>query len=197
MVPLENNPEQGIFLIPSGESTGCDGDIYWCQFSPTQRLLFLGGNFDKPSLWDLRGSSDQFKLLNMLPHVQGKVADQLAENQTDVSSVHWNNSGDKLVTSSSDCYSRVWKVEEHGKSTEDCSGVYRLKNFKIMLMMSKFNKGAGELIASGGHSSTVTVWNYETGKNLATFDHREIDPGFVCQEIEWQNPKTLAVSGKS
>jgi len=30
----------------------------------------MGGNFDKPSLWDLRNDNpDHFKLLNVLPHV--------------------------------------------------------------------------------------------------------------------------------
>jgi WD40 repeat protein len=102
-------------------------------------------------------------------------------NITDVSSIHWNAIGDKLVTSSSDCYSRVWKVDEgEAKVEEECKGVYRLKNFKMMLMMSKFNKGNGDYIASGGHSTTVTVWNPETGKVLVTFDHAENEPGFVC-----------------
>jgi len=46
-------------------------------------------------------------------------------------------------------------------------------------------------------SAIVTVWNPETGKVIVTFDHSEFETTFVCQEIEWQNPKQLVVSGKS
>ena len=142
----------------------------------------MGGNFDKPSLWDLRSdNSDNFKQMNVLPHVQAKPQDNTDSVITDVSSVHWNNVGDKLVTSSSDCYARVWKVDEQeAKVEEDCKGVHRLKNFKMMLMMSKFNKYNGDQIASGGMSTTVTVWNPETGKVIVTFDHSEFEPSFVC-----------------
>lgn len=54
-----------------------------------------------------------------------------------------------------------------------------------MLMQSKFNKGAGDLIASGGHSSVVTVWNSENSKNVASFNLQDIDEGFACRELEW------------
>ena len=93
------------------------------------------------------------------------------------------------MTSSSDCYARVWKVDEQESKEEDCKGVHRLKNFKTMLMMSKFNKYNGDQVASGGMSAIVTVWNPETGKVIVTFDHSEFETTFVCQEIEWQNPK--------
>ena len=77
IVPMENNPEQGVILVrPTNQEASGDGDIYWTQFSPTQRLLFMGGNFDKPSLWDLRSeNSANFKQLSVLPHVQGKPQD--------------------------------------------------------------------------------------------------------------------------
>lgn len=91
----------------------------------------------------------------------------------------------------------MWRVDDQDKTEEDCKGVQRLKNFKFMLMMSKFNKYNGEMVASGGMSTVVTVWNPETGKVIVTFDHAELDPGFECREIEWQNQKQLAVSGKS
>lgn len=61
--------------------------------------------------------------------------------------------------------------------------MHQAKNFgKMMLMISKFNKGLGDLIASGGHSPIVTVWNAEDPtKNVAKFDHSEIEsPTFVC-----------------
>ena len=78
--------------------------------------------------------------------------------------------------------------------------MHQAKNFgKIMLMMSKFNKERGDLIASGGHSAIVTVWNAEDPtKNVVKFDHTEMEsPNFVCQEIEWKNTKELAVAGQS
>ena len=64
-------------------------------------------------------------------------------------------------------------------------------------MMSKFNKERGDLIASGGHSTIVTVWNADDPQQtVAKFDHSEVEsPDFVCKEIEWQNSRTLAVSG--
>jgi WD40 repeat protein len=68
-----------------------------------------------------------------------------------------------------------------------------------MLVMSKFNKERGDLIASGGHSAIVTVWNAEDPtKNEVRFDHSEMEsPSFVCMQLEWQNPRTLAISGQS
>lgn len=148
----------------------------------------MGGNFDKPSLWDLRNETIDPKIITMLPHVAGKMSADQLEDHTFIISVHWNTSGDKLVTSSSDSYARVWKVDEkefQKSGEEDCKTLHQLKNFKIMLMMSKFNKGVGDMIASGGGSSVVTIWNPDTGKNVATFDHAEMDPGFELQEIEW------------
>ena len=142
---MENNPEQGIILVrPTNQETTGDADIQWTQFSPTQRLLFMGGNFDKPSIWDLRSdNSDNFKQMNVLPHVQAKPQDNAESAITDVISVHWNHSGDKLVTSS-DSYARVLKVDDGDKVGEDCKGVHRMKNLKMMLMMSKFNKYNGD-----------------------------------------------------
>lgn len=111
VIPLETDKANGVSLFQSS-GLGSEGDIYWTQFSPTQRLLFVGGNFDKPSLWDLRNDNSKYELLNMLPHVNGKSNNEIPDMATDVTSVHWNSLGDKMVTSSSDCFARVWKVEE-------------------------------------------------------------------------------------
>lgn len=85
----------------------------------------------------------------------------------DVSSVHWNCAGTRLVTSSSDGVARVWDTD---------SKINKLKVFKMMLMQSKFSKGDGSLVATGGHSGTVTVWNSETTQEIAQLDHKKLDP---------------------
>lgn len=131
----------------------------------------MGGNYDKPSLWDLRSdNADHFKRFDNFPHVQANSSEHDPEAVSDVSSVHWNQKGDRIVTSSSDCYARVWKVEESGSQSEEKQSMVAIKPFKFMLMQSKFNKGAGDLIASGGHSPVVTVWNSENSKNVAAFN---------------------------
>jgi hypothetical protein len=54
-------------------------------------MLFMGGNYDKPSLWDLRhDNADHFKRFDTLPHMQANSSEHLPEVGTDVSSVHWN-----------------------------------------------------------------------------------------------------------
>lgn len=60
-----------------------------------------------------------------------------------------------------------------------------IKPFKFMLSQSKFNKGTGDLIASGGHSSVVSVWNSENSKNVVSFNMQDIDDGFIVRELEW------------
>jgi len=51
---------------------------------------------------------------------------------------------------------RIWKLEDlEGKQNE----IENIKIFDMMLMNSKFNKGAGNLIATGGLSGKITVWD--------------------------------------
>lgn len=58
------------------------------------------------------------------------------ELQTDVSSVHWNNDGSMLVTSSNDMMARIWRFDNESGSVE----IESVKSFNMMLMNSKFNK---------------------------------------------------------
>jgi WD40 repeat protein len=53
------------------------------------------------------------------------------------------------------------------------------------------------LIATGGHSSVVTVWNADTTKDYAKLDHCALDPDLKGIEIDWQDHKRLAITGKS
>ena len=129
-------------------------------------------------MWDFR-SDDlmNFAPISSLPHIKGS---QLSEN--DVSSVHWNSKGDRLVTSSSDMVARIWKLDDQiGTQIE----IENIKNFNMMLMNSKFNKGAANLIATGGHSGKITVWDILQCKDVAKFDHNKLDPTFEGLEIEW------------
>lgn len=70
-----------------------------------------------------------------------------------------------------------------------------------MLMNSKFNKCSRpddeQLIATGGHSGIVTVWRPDNCKDVASLNHEQTDPNFEGLEIDWQNGKSLAVTGKS
>ena len=54
-----------------------------------------------------------------------------------------------------------------------------------MLMNSKFNKGAANLVATGGHSGKITVWDIILCKDVAKFDHSKLDQTFEGLEIEW------------
>lgn len=59
---------------------------------------------------------------------------------------------------------RIWRFDEESGHFE----IESVKSFNVMLMNSKFNKPtAGEaqftqLVATGGHSGVVTVWNADT-----------------------------------
>lgn len=64
-------------------------------------------------------------------------------------------------------------------------------------MQSKFCEENDNLVATGGLTSKVFVWDCQTPeyKEVACFDHADFDTNFNCLEIEWQNSKTLAVAG--
>ena len=92
---------------------------------------------------------------------------------------------------------RVWKVDEQGEVK-----IEKVKNFNDILMNSKFNSDAGSLVATGRINinlefSLISVWDCDSCKEVACFDHSEIDPNFRGLEIEWQNNKNVAVAGKS
>jgi len=144
------------------------------------------------NLWDLRSDDYSNFKSSSLPHI--KSANQLQENHADVSSVHWNADGRFLITSSSDMVARVWKVEDNGEIK-----IEKVKNFTEILMNSKFNVDRANLVATGGLSSVITVWDCESEscKEVATFDHSSFDPEFKGLELEWQNNKNVAVAGRS
>ena len=87
-------------------------------------------------------------VVDALPHckdslnLQGKVmiSLKLLGIETSVSSLHWNSTGDKFVTSASDGLARVWSDKGEMKS---------IMNYNAMVMVSKWNKDSS-LIASGG-----------------------------------------------
>jgi len=64
-------------------------------------------------------------------------------------------------------------------------------------MQSKFCDDADNLVATGGLTSKVFVWDCQAPeyKEVACFDHIDFDSNFHCLEIEWQNSKTLACAG--
>jgi WD40 repeat protein len=165
----------------------------FAQFNPRQRLLVTAGSHYVANIWDFRSDDfNNFAPLSSLPHIKGT---QLAENTTDVSSVHWNGKGDHLVTSSSDSVARIWKLEENDGTQIE---IENIKNFDSMLMNSKFNKGAADLIATANiKSGKITVWDTNRCKDVAKFDHSKMEALFEGLEIEWQNSKTVAVAGIS
>lgn len=106
------------------------------------------------------------------------------------------------MTSSSDKMARIWKFEPETGNMN----IEKIKNFKVMLMNSKFNKmpqGASSqsedqlYIATGGHEGVVTVWSASDCRDIAVLDHSQSDPHLEGLEIDWQNDKCLAVTGKS
>jgi len=52
----------------------------------------------------------------------------------------------------------------------------------MMLMVSKFNSNDGSIIATGGHSSKVVVWDVEHQKTRVEFTHNE---NFRVMDLEW------------
>jgi WD40 repeat protein len=121
-----------------------------------------------------------------------------------VSSVHWSQDGTRLVTSSNDMMARIWRFEEESGQFE----IEMVKTFGVMLMISKFNKmnpgdpkSTPQLVATGGHSGVITIWTADaksaSNKDVAKLHHEELDPNLVGLELDWQNSRTLAVTGHS
>ena len=190
--PLESNPELGVYFMQDGQDGDGSREVYFTQFNRKQRLLVTAGSSYMANLWDLRSDDYNNFKSSSLPHI--KSANALSENNADVSSVHWNAAGDRLLTSSSDMVARVWKVDEQGEVK-----IEKVKNFNDILMNSKFNTERGNLVATGGLFSVISVWDCDSDscKEVASFDHSDIDPNFRGLEIEWQNSKHVAVAGKS
>lgn len=172
---LEHNPEKGIYFL---QAEGDNLEISSAQFNPKQRLLVTGGNYYQATMWDLcREPNPKYgEQQGLLPHVKHHK-DTEVELQADVSSVHWSYDGTKLVTSSNDMMARIWRYDEE-------TGHYYIesvKTFNMMLMNSKFNKPPPnaetkytQLVATGGHSGVVTVWNADTDnttKDVAKLVH--------------------------
>jgi WD40 repeat protein len=180
---LEHNPKIGVYLLTVNSEDQNRNDILFAQFNPKQRLLVTAGSHYVANIWDFRSDDfNNFAPFSSLPHIKGS---HLAEITTDVSSVHWNGKGDRLVTSSSDMVARIWKLDvSDGTQIE----IDNIKNFNMMLMNSKFNKGPANLVAAAGFKSgRITVWDIVQCKDVAKFDHSKLDPTFEGLEIEWQN----------
>lgn len=109
---LEANPEKGVhFLSDSGEGDAAQPyELSYAQFNPKHRVLVTGGDHYNASMYDLRTDNAKFGASSSLPHVSGQEKNM--RNTADVSSVHWNQSGSHLVTSSSDKLARIWKFDE-------------------------------------------------------------------------------------
>ena len=90
------------------------------------------------SLWDLRGEPNpKFgETQSKIPHIKHFADTQCMEIQADVSSVHWSNDGTRLLTSSNDMMARVWRIDKESGQFD----IENVKQFKVMLMNSKFNK---------------------------------------------------------
>jgi len=189
--PLEHNSELGVYLKQPSLDNDCVRDVYFAQFNPKHRLLASAGQGFIAHLWDLRNDEfyKSFRRIEM-PHIRSEGDNQ----NTDVSSVHWNTAGDKLLTSSSDMVARVWRV-----CSDATLEIWRAKNFHEYLMQSKFCDDDDNLVATGGLMSQIYVWNCATPdcREVACFDHSLIDHNFKGLEIEWQNAKQVAVAGKS
>ena len=110
--PLEQNVEMGVYLRSAENFGDCNRDIYFVQFNPKKRFLATAGSNYMAYLWDLR--SDDFRDFNskQLPHVTPDVTAANTDFTSDVSSVHWNSSGDRMITSASDMIARVWEIND-------------------------------------------------------------------------------------
>ena len=149
--PLVHNADAGVYL----KQTSVDSDRrenYTATFNPRYRLLATAGSGLMAYLWDLRRDDfSDFRFVE-IPHVKTDQKEDKDNQETDVSSIRWNTTGDKLVTSSSDLVARVWKVDPEG-SVE----IFRAKNFNQVLMSSKFCDENDKLVATGGLMSKVCV----------------------------------------
>ena len=89
---------------------------------------------------------------------------------------------------------RVCSVDQEGNVE-----IANVKVFNEYLMQSKFCPESDNLVATGGLMSQIYVWDSETSdcREIACFDHKDLDSDFQGLEIEWQNAKNIAVAGKS
>ena len=191
--PLEHNVEAGVYLRSVGNFGEVNSDIYFVQFNPKKRWLVTAGSNYMAYLWDLRKDDFNPELIpKNLPHII--PPENHSAMHSDVSSVHWNSAGTRIVTSSSDMVARLWEIDDREEVV-----IKNVKGFNVGLMNSKFNEGSGNLVATGGMMSEIYVWDGDSDdlREIACFDHSDIDNSFQGLEIEWQNSKNVAVTGQS
>lgn len=77
---------------------------------------------------------------------------------------------------------RVCQVDSDGNVE-----IANVKVFSEYLMQSKFCPENDTLVATGGLMSQVFVWDTESPecRDIACFDHKDLDSEFNGLEIEW------------
>eukprot|EP00347_Sterkiella_histriomuscorum_P013599 403364101 len=192
------------------------GQVYHTQWNPTKRILVSGGQGKNAFLWSVPAEGLQnVTLLEGLPHCKDVVS-SVQGIDTDITCIHWNQSGDKMVTSASDGYARVWSDKGELQSIFNCNNISKQNNSShykenanndqpmadqyitsgikedlqsTMVMVSKWSKD-GQLIASGTQDRKVLVWMPQGMKQDSIVKTFNQDNEVV--DLDWQNSTDIA-----
>ena len=134
-----------------------NNEIHFLQFNPKKRWVVTAGSNMMANLWDLRRDDFYVNLkCQELPHLLS--SNPIGRSLSDVTSVHWNSDGNRMITSSSDKIARVWGIDDD----RDEAAIKTVRPFSVELLNSKFNEYYGNLVATGGMMSEIIVWDWES-----------------------------------
>lgn len=136
-----------------------ENDIYHACFSPDGRFIAAGGQVGLVGLWETNS---------------GQPVRYFKGHTRAITSLHFNRSGNRLITTSGDNTSMVWDV---------ATG-----NNILTLRGHSFNSAVfspeDKYILSGNEAGKVILWNASDGQEVNTFNHAGSDVYSVAFSVD-------------
>ncbi|KAI0988550.1 hypothetical protein GJ496_004304 [Pomphorhynchus laevis] len=153
---------------------GHEQEVFICSWNPNKDLLASGSGDSTARIWNLIEMHEPTQLI--LRHGSLRETNQINK---DVTSLHWNSTGNYLATGSYDGHARIWSSA--GQL------IHVLSKHKGPVFSVKWNKSGTCLLTAGVDASAI-VWSSDCG---------EMQQQFFCHsapvlDADWRNDREFA-----